>query len=329
MLGRGAFATVWFATPKDVDGATSATCVAVKVIDKPKSLDCVAKSAPSASLHDEVTILRNLEHRNVVRILEVYDSTTSRTMAIVMEHINDGELFDMVERSKEGITERGANGARVLFRQIVTGVGYIHEQGVCHRDLKLSNILMHRDTDGELTVKLADFGLAASTTNGDRMRTAQRGSPAYMAPEVFGDGAEQVERYTCACDMWSLGVLLFTMLCRTLPWSVESGDMQNAQIQTASVQWLPSAERAIPLSEEAKDLITKLLRVDVSQRLTPEQILDGHEWLRPNLDSAGEDAVAAVHARGGGGSGANGASGGASGGASSGGESPAKRARKE
>jgi serine/threonine protein kinase len=129
--------------------------------------------------------------------------------------------------------------------------------------------------------------------------------------------------------MWSLGVLLFTMLCRTLPWSVESGDMQNAQIQTASVQWLPSAGRAIPLSEEAKDLITKLLRVDVSQRLTPEQILDGHEWLRPNLDSAGEDAVAAVHARGGGGSGANGASGGASGGASSGGESPAKRARKE
>lgn len=191
-IGKGNFAKVKLARH-----VLTGREVAIKVIDK-KSMNPTSLT----KLFREVRIMKMLHHPNVVQLFEVIE--TDRTLHLVMEYANGGEVFDYLVahgRMKE-------REARTKFRQIVSAVQYMHQKRIVHRDLKAENLLL----DSEMNIKIADFGFSNEFTPGTKLDTFC-GSPPYAAPELFQgkkyDGPE--------VDVWSLGVILYTLVSGSLP----------------------------------------------------------------------------------------------------------------
>jgi MAP/microtubule affinity-regulating kinase len=191
-IGQGNYAKVRLATH-----TLTGEKVAVKIIDKTK-LD----KATSKKLFREVKIMKMLNHPSIVRLYEVID--TPEELYLILEYVPGGEVFDYLiahGRMKE-------KDAREHFRQIVSSVAYCHSMHVVHRDLKAENLLL----DANLNIKVADFGFANCFTPGQNLNT-WCGSPPYAAPELF-----QGKEYTGPeVDIWSLGVILYVLVCGSLP----------------------------------------------------------------------------------------------------------------
>jgi len=171
--------------------------VAVKVIDKAKLDKTTAKK-----LFREVRIMKLLNHPNIVKLYEVIDTPTE--LYLFMEYASSGEIFDYLVahgRMKE-------KEARRIYRQIVLVIDYCHNLHVIHRDLKAENLLLDRN----MNVKIADFGFSNQFSPGQRLNT-WCGSPPYAAPELF-----QGKEYSGPeVDIWSLGVVLYVLVCGGLP----------------------------------------------------------------------------------------------------------------
>ncbi len=175
---------------------------------------------------------------------------------IVLEYVDGGELFDFLchrERLEEWEVVR-------IFRQMMAGLNYCHSFHICHRDLKLENILL----DAQLNVKIADFGFAAFQAKGRQLRTPC-GTPHYAAPEIINgwyDGPK--------ADLWSCGVLLYTMLDGQLPWD---NDNLDALFETVG-----KADYTMPahFTAEARHLVWSLLQVDPKRRISMDEM-----WQHP------------------------------------------------
>ena len=169
----------------------------MKIIEKAKLDKQTAKK-----LFREVRIMKLLNHPHIVRLYEVID--TPRELYLVMEYASGGEIFDYLVahgRMKE-------KEARKYFRQIISAVDYCHAMHVIHRDLKAENLLL----DQNMNIKIADFGFSNQFVMGQRLNT-WCGSPPYAAPELF-----QGKEYTGPeVDIWSLGVVLYVLVCGALP----------------------------------------------------------------------------------------------------------------
>jgi calcium/calmodulin-dependent protein kinase I len=252
VLGEGSFAIV----RKGIKKTTNEE-FAIKVIDK-TSLECDDQIA----LQSEVEILSQIDHPNIVKLHEIYDEKTRFSM--VMELMSGGELFDRIVE-KEQYSEKEAADT---IRPIVDAIRYCHLMGIAHRDLKPENLL-YATTDPNSIIKITDFGLA-KVINNDLMTTAC-GTPGYVAPEILtGKG------YDIAVDYWSIGVILYVMLCGFPPFSEDSNEKLFDMIKTGNYEF-PSPQWD-PISDYAKDLIKKLLVVDPSKRLTADGILK-HPWV--------------------------------------------------
>jgi serine/threonine protein kinase len=180
-----------------------------------------------------------------------------------MEFLSNGELFDYVWK-KQGLEE---SEARRLFAQIVEGVHYCHQNSVVHRDLKLENILL----DDNMKPKLADFGFSKEVDHEDFLET-YCGSPLYASPEMILGRPY----FGSECDVWSLGVILYTMLTATMPF--DDRDVPS---------FLSCVEKGVypeppEVSEMAKDLLSKMLNPHPLSRASIEDILS-HPWLEPRL----------------------------------------------
>jgi calcium/calmodulin-dependent protein kinase I len=252
ILGEGSFAIV----RKGIKKTTNEE-FAIKMIDK-TSLECDDQLA----LQSEVEILSQIDHPNIVKLHEIYDEKTRFSMA--MELMTGGELFDRIVE-KEHYSEKEAADT---IRPIVDAIRYCHLMGIAHRDLKPENLL-YATTDPNSIIKITDFGLA-KVINNDLMMTAC-GTPGYVAPEILtGKG------YDVAVDYWSIGVILYVMLCGFPPFSEDSNEKLFEMIKTGNYEF-PSPQWD-PISDYAKDLIKKLLVVDPSKRLTADGILK-HPWV--------------------------------------------------
>eukprot|EP00076_Gallus_gallus_P016781 XP_015136280.1 maternal embryonic leucine zipper kinase isoform X3 [Gallus gallus] len=172
--------------------------VAIKIMDK------VALGDDLPRVKTEIDAMKNLSHQHVCRLYHVIE--TSKKIFMVLEYCPGGELFDYIV-SKDRLSEEEA---RVFFRQIVSAIAYVHSQGYAHRDLKPENLLI----DEEHNLKLIDFGLCAKPKGGlDYRLNTCCGSPAYAAPELI-----QGKAYIGSeADIWSMGVLLYALLCGFLP----------------------------------------------------------------------------------------------------------------
>ncbi len=261
------------------------------------------------NVEHEVEILSQLDHPDIVGMHEVYKVPDK--LFIVLEYLKGGELLKAICQ-RQRYTE---DDARALVLQIVEGVRHIHSRGVIHRDIKPENLILANKSLGS-PIKIVDFGFAClcdqerensmskvssvppsedctPTQSPLRARkksltkslsdfatgfTTRRGSfksnhpilcgtPGYIAPEVIKE-----RDYTTKCDTWSIGVVLYIILSGTMPFSVKSDKL----VLTGTYSF--PEERWITVTESAKDLIRKLLTLDVKERLSAEEIL-GHKWM--------------------------------------------------
>merc|ERR1712222_100342 len=205
VLGTGAFSQVRLAESRD-DG----NMYAIKIIDKK------ALKGKEDSLENEIRVLKRLDHRNVVKLLEAYESRTC--VYLVMELVTDGELFDRIVE-KGSYSEKDAAD---LIKQVLSAVAYMHGEGVVHRDLKPENLLYY-SPDPDSKIMISDFGLSKMEESGV-MATAC-GTPGYVAPEVLAQ-----KPYGKAVDVWSIGVISYILLCGYPPFYDENDANLFAQI---------------------------------------------------------------------------------------------------
>lgn len=181
--------------------------------------------------------------------VHVRDTATDSHSYLVLEYVDQGDLFDFIN-SNGRLTEEGA---MFYFRQIMSAMQYCHTFNICHRDLKPENILLNSKNQ----VKIADFGMAAlHQSEGHRLETAC-GSPHYAAPELLKNRAYRGDR----ADIWSLGVILYAILAASLPF--DDPDIRVLLAKTKKGQY----EMPEFLSLEAKDLIRRMLQVNPDTRI--------------------------------------------------------------
>ncbi|XP_058449629.1 ovarian-specific serine/threonine-protein kinase Lok isoform X2 [Malaya genurostris] len=216
---------------------------------------------------NEVNIMKNLEHPCVIKMHDIVNTPDSVYM--VLEYMKGGELLTRIT-DNEFLSEKNA---KLFFLQMCHAVKYLHAKGITHRDLKPDNILL-RDSNEETLLKVSDFGLSKFVQKDSVMRTLC-GTPLYVAPEVLMTGGRG--SYTRKVDIWGLGVVLFTMLSGTLPFSDDYGSPAVEQIKRAKFTFRHRSWKSV--SSQAKKLIYDILTVDPNNRPSIDDILSS-TWMR-------------------------------------------------
>ncbi|XP_017081497.1 LOW QUALITY PROTEIN: ovarian-specific serine/threonine-protein kinase Lok [Drosophila eugracilis] len=264
-LGSGAYGLV-----RLVYDTRTCQQFAMKIVKK----NMLSGSArPSTNFSDpdrvlnEAKIMKNLSHPCVVRMHDIVDKPDSVYM--VLEFMRGGDLLNRIISNKllsEDIS-------KLYFYQMCHAVKYLHDRGITHRDLKPDNVLLETN-DEETLLKVSDFGLSKFVQKDSVMRTLC-GTPLYVAPEVLITGGR--EAYTRKVDIWSLGVVLFTCLSGTLPFSDEYGTPAAQQIKKGRFAYGHSSWKGV--SQRAKLLINQMLIVDPERRPSIDDVLQC-SWLR-------------------------------------------------
>ncbi|XP_076960262.1 mitogen-activated protein kinase kinase kinase 1-like [Bidens hawaiensis] len=210
-------------------------------------------------LEQEISLLSQFHHDNIVRYLGT--DTDDGKLYIFLELVTKGSLAKLYQKYELRDSQVSA-----YTRQILSGLNYLHERKVVHRDIKCANILV----DASGSVKLADFGLAKATTLNDIKSC--KGTPYWMAPEVVNNRSNN--GYGLAADIWSLGCTVLEMLTRKIPYSHLEGMQALFRIGRGQPPPIPDT-----LSTEAQDFILKCLQVNPNDRPTAAQLLD-HPFLR-------------------------------------------------
>lgn len=256
-LGRGASSEVRLARDRDTDRT-----VAVKIVRKRGLSD-----EDLEAVHREVAIHARLQHPNIVRLHAALE-TPSR-LFLVLEHAPGGELFSALETARQFSEDVAAR----FMRQLLMAVQFLHANDVFHRDLKPENLLLSSSDLETARLMIADFGLS-TLCKPSQARSTVCGTPAYIAPEVLR--ADFGFKYSRSADLWSVGVILFTMLSGKVPFEDDNQAVLFRKIQRA--EYSMSTPEWKQVSEPARDLITSLLCVDAAQRLTASAALH-HPWL--------------------------------------------------
>uniref|UniRef100_A0A4W4GFZ0 non-specific serine/threonine protein kinase n=1 Tax=Electrophorus electricus TaxID=8005 RepID=A0A4W4GFZ0_ELEEL len=213
----------------------------------------------------------------IVRILNLYENMHhgKKCLLIIMECMEGGELFSRIQaRGDQAFTER--EGSEIM-RDIGTAIQYLHNMNIAHRDIKPENLL-YTSKDSNAILKLTDFGFAKETSLHNPLQTPCY-TPYYVAPEVLGP-----EKYDKSCDMWSLGVIMYILLCGFPPFYSNTGQAispgMKRRIRMGQYEF-PNPEWA-DVSEEAKQLINQLLKTDPSERMTIAQFMN-HPWINQSM----------------------------------------------
>ena len=267
-LGKGSYAKV-----KSAYSERLKFNVAVKIIDRKKTpTDFVERFLPR-----EMDILATVNHRSIIKTYEIFETSDGR-IYIVMELGVKGDLLEFIKC-------RGAlheDVARKMFRQLSSAVKYCHDLDVVHRDLKCENLLLDKD----FNIKLSDFGFSKRCLrDGSGRLTLSKtfcGSAAYAAPEVLQGIPYQPKVY----DIWSLGVILYIMVCGSMPYD-DSNIKKMLRIQKEHRVNFPRSKH---LTGECKDLIYRMLQPDVTRRLHIDEILS-HCWVQPKARGLSSAAV--------------------------------------
>ena len=250
-IGDGGFGLVKLAVQNNTNAKR-----AIKSINVTQSMD-------TGKLMDEVNILKTLDHPNIVKVFEVIQDT--KYLNIVMEYCSGGELFDKIKASN-GFSE---NIAAKYMLDIVSAVKYCHSVQIVHRDLKPENILFENITN-DARLKIIDFGTSQYFKPKERMRKFI-GTSYYIAPEVIDKNYDQ------KCDVWSLGVILYIMLCGLPPFYSRIESEIYEKIKKMPVSFRGQTWDSV--SDEAKVLVQKMLRKDPVSRISIDDV-HSDPWLQ-------------------------------------------------
>jgi len=255
-LGTGAFSKVLKGAKKMPDG-TLGLPVAVKCIAKTSDL----KAEDIASLEEEVSVLRSIDHPNIIKLYDFYEE--KKTFFMVIELMEGGELFERIVKK----TFYNEKEARDLIRILLDALAYLHHRDIVHRDLKPENLLL-KSPYNDFDIKLADFGFAKKVSG--KSLDTQCGTPGYVAPEIL-KGA----KYGTEVDMWSCGVIVYILLGGYPPFHDDNHAVLYRKIKAADYSFEPQYWEQV--SDDAKDLIRKMLVVNPESRLSADQALR-HPW---------------------------------------------------
>eukprot|EP00794_Sanderia_malayensis_P012963 gene12963-14296_t len=265
-LGQGSFGKVIEAV-----NSTTKTKFAVKSINKEK-----AGSAAVKLLEREVSILKNVYHKHVIHLEEVYE--TSKKMFLVMELCDNGGLDELLKK-KVRFDEKETC---CIMKQLADAVVYLHENNIVHRDLKLENILLGDpvEEEGPINIKITDFGLSyiRDGVGSDYMMQQVCGTPMYMAPEVITNLG-----YSERCDVWSCGVLMYYLLDGGPPFTASSEEELHELIKQGELNY--TALHWDPISSTAKHLIEWMMRVDPARRCSAKEVLND-SWIQGTSSTA-------------------------------------------
>ena len=229
--------------------------VALKIFDKSK----ISSNKEKMYIQREISILKKVKHYNIIKLYNIVQ--TEKHLFLVQEYASGHELLKYLE-SKENLSE---NEVCKFYQQIISGIEYLHEIGIAHRDLKLENILL---TNKFNDIKIIDFGLSNiyDKESGELLHSSC-GSPCYAAPEMI----KGIEYEGVNTDIWSSGIILYLMLCKSFPFD----DKNNSKLY----QKILSGKFIMPnyLSNNAKDLLSKLLKVNPNERIKINEIKK-HPW---------------------------------------------------
>lgn len=229
---------------------------AVKIIDK-SLCDC----------REEVEILHRYgNHPGIVTLKTVYEDNTK--VYLVLQLLKGGNLLDYLVKKGRFSEQESA----VILRSLVTAVAYLHENGVLHRDLKPSNILL-ASKDAPESVKIADMGFAKQLRADNGLLMTPCYTKNFVAPEVL-----KRQGYDAACDIWSLGVTFYIMLCGWSPFSIAPGDSPQVILKRINSGKLDSNDHWKHLTDEAKTLLAQMLDIAPDRRPTASQLVQ-HPWL--------------------------------------------------
>ena len=268
-IGEGAFAKV-----KLGKHIYTGEKVAVKILNKNKLFQDIEenKSNDSANfmndikkIRKEINILKRLKHRNIIQLYEIMESKTN--LYLIMEYCEGKDLFDYIVKKKY-LSEKEAC---IFFQQIIDGVEYLHLSKITHRDLKPENLLLDKNN----RICISDFGLSTISDEIDSLLETPCGTPSYAPPEMLlGEKYNGVES-----DIWSCGIILYSMLVGNLPFMESEEDLIYKNIMKHNY-YFPDY-----LSTEVIDLIENMLKINPEERYGFDDIKN-HEWfniIQPKL----------------------------------------------
>lgn len=203
MLGKGAFGKVNLGLHR-----LTRKLVAIKSTNR----DDIREESTKKKMQNEIDILKSLRHPSHIKLLETF--STDKHYLIVMELCPGGDLLNYV-RKRRKLKE---DAAKLIFRQIMQGISYLHANGIVHRDIKLDNILL----DGKGNVKIGDFGVSKKITQNELL-FEQCGTPAYIAPEIV----RELGYKGYPVDIWSAGICLYAILYGNVPFKASNGNDLN------------------------------------------------------------------------------------------------------
>lgn len=261
VLGTGKFSTVYLCFRRGQPNRR----FALKAIST-----YIGDNASLARIYEEIAIMRVIEHhQSIIRLIEM-DESTPNTIRLVLELCEGGELYDRIQQKKF----YSEADTKLLIKNLLEAVAYIHSKGIMHRDLKPENILLVSKVSNT-DIKVSDFGLAKLSKDYPRRlprSTSICGSDFYLAPEVI-----KQEEYGREIDVWACGVITFVVLFGALPFFNSILHKLYRQIVERDLSF--SDHRWKSVSAGAQDFILRLLQVRAGDRLSAEQALL-HPWLR-------------------------------------------------
>ena len=257
-IGSGAFGKVY-----KVENTIMNQIRAMKVVKK----DSINFQDDKKQFLKEIEMLMNLDHPNIIKIFEYY--VDDLNYYVIMEFAEGGELYEQINKLKNFKEKHAA----IIMQQLLSAVCYMHSKGIVHRDIKPENIMLESKSSEDLSIKLIDFGTSNFIKNNQHL-SMKIGTPYYIAPEVLK------KSYGYECDIWSLGVILYMLLSGTPPF--DGFDDQSILQKVKIGKYSLDGETWEIISNEAKDLINKMLTYSPENRISAEDALK-HEWFKKFL----------------------------------------------
>ncbi|NP_001038554.2 serine/threonine-protein kinase 33 [Danio rerio] len=267
-LGQGSFGVVCEATHIETQRKW-----AIKKVNKEK-----AGTSGVKHLEREVSIMKQVKHEHIIHLEEVFE--TPKRMYLVTELCEGGDLKDLLQKNKHFTEEE----TRHIIKSLSEAIVYLHKKDIVHRDLKLENILVkscHQGNDNDMVnIKVTDFGLSVQKggVGSENMLQATCGTPIYMAPEVVNG-----HQYSQQCDLWSIGVIMYMLLCGEPPFGSSSKERLSEMIMKGELTFSGPVWNTI--SDAAKNVIRCLLKVDPAHRITANELLD-NPWISGDTSTA-------------------------------------------
>ena len=248
-LGEGGYGSVYKVLQRKTNYLRAVKAIKKKNVDKNEFMN-------------EIEVLKTVDHPNIIKLFDCYYDRNFYYM--VVEYCSGGDLFDYIQKEK-CFTEKKA---RIIFKQLLSAINHLHKKNIVHRDLKPENIVFIKTKNNDIFIKLIDFG--ASITFKGKNLSQELGTIYYIAPEVF------MNNYNEKADIWSCGIILYTMLCGHPPFCGKKENEIKAKILHTKLTFPSKDFRKV--SSEAINYLKLLLTYELDKRPSAEEALENN-WL--------------------------------------------------